>query len=206
MNYQSFYQQFRPRLIISLDEIRKYEPDFLKLNIINWTKKWYIKPIVKWRYIFADVHVQEDILCYIANKIYEPSYISLEMALSYYHLIPEGVFTVTSISSKKTQKFDTIFGTLVYHSIKNELMFGYTLKKIDNLTYKIADIEKAVLDFFYFKPYLSTAKDFEDLRFDCYEFLQQANLKKFAKYLQQYPSQKFKKQMTDFISYVQQNA
>ena len=39
MNYQSFYQQFRPRVIISLDEIRKYEANFLKQNIINWTKK-----------------------------------------------------------------------------------------------------------------------------------------------------------------------
>ena len=206
MNYQSFYQQFRSRVIVSLDEIRKYEVGFLKLNIINRIKKWYIRPIVKWWYIFGDVHVHEDILYYIANKIYEPSYVSLEMALSYYHLIPEGVFTVTSISSKKTQHFNTIFGKFIYRSIKENLMFGYTLKKIGNLTYKIADIEKAVLDFFYFKPYLNMGKDFEDLRFDCHEFLEQADIKRFNKYLKQYPSLKFQKQMTDFISYVQGNA
>jgi len=39
MNYQSFYQQFRSRVIVSLDEIRKYEVGFLKLNIINRIKK-----------------------------------------------------------------------------------------------------------------------------------------------------------------------
>ncbi|HBB03973.1 TPA: hypothetical protein DCZ39_03670 [Patescibacteria group bacterium] len=128
------------------------------------------------------------------------------MALSYYHLIPEGVFTVTSISSKKTQHFDTIFGKFIYRSVKENLMFGYTLKKIGNLTYKIADIEKTVLDFFYFKPHLNTEKEFENLRFDCYEFLEQADIKKFTRYLKQYSSQKFKKQMTDFISYVKKNA
>jgi len=49
-------------------------------------------------------------------------------------------------------------------------------------------------------------KDFEDLRFDCHEFLEQADIKRFNKYLKQYPSLKFQKQMTDFISYVQRNA
>ncbi len=206
MKFQAFYQTFKKRSIISLDEIRKFEADFPKLNISNRTKKWYIKPIVKWWYIFSDIHVDESILYFIANKIYDPSYISLETALSYYHLIPEGVFTSTSISSKKTQQFDTDFGKFVYRSIKKSLMFGYTIKKIWNVRYKIAEIEKAVLDFLYFRPDLETWNDFEELRFDCYEFIQQANLQRFTKYMKQYPSEIFHKRMANFISYVQKNA
>ena len=34
----------------------------------------------------------------IGNQLYGPSYISLEWALSYYELIPEGVYTVTNVS------------------------------------------------------------------------------------------------------------
>lgn len=206
MKYQEFYQTFRKRIIISLDEIRKIEEDFPKLNIRNRIEKWYIKQIIKWWYIFGDIYVDEKILYYISNKIYDPSYISMEMALSYYHLIPEWVFTVTAISSKKTQQFDTMFGKFSYHSIKKDLMFGYKLKKIWDLTYKIAEIEKAVLDFLYFRTNITTLTDFEELRFDCYEFIQQANISTMQKYACQYPSKKFQKKIQDFISYIRQNA
>lgn len=206
MKYQEFYQTFKKRILISLNEIRKIEEDFPKLNLKNRTEKWYIKPIIKWRYIFADVNVDENILYHISNKIYDPSYVSMEMALSHYNLIPEGVFTVTAVSSKKTQAFDTLFGKFSYRSIKENLMFGYTLKKIWNLNYKIAEIEKAVLDFLYFRPDITTEKNFEELRFDSYEFIQQANITKMQNYAKQYPSTTFKKRVENFISYIQQHA
>lgn len=206
MKYQEFYQTFRKRMIISLNEIRKIEEDFPKLNLKNRTEKWYIQAITKWRYIFTDVVVDENLLYYISNNIYDPSYISMEMALSHYHLIPEWVFTITAVSSKKTQEFNTQFGKFSYHSIKKNLMFGYALKKIWNHNYKIAEIEKAVLDFLYFKPDIATEKNFEELRFDCYEFTEQANITKMKKYAKYYPSKTFQKRVKDFISYVQQNA
>src|SRR3989338_11587014 len=36
----------------------------------------------------------------IANRLYGPSYVSLEYALGFYRLIPETVYTVTSITTK----------------------------------------------------------------------------------------------------------
>jgi len=206
MKYQEFYQTFKKRTLISLNEIRKIEEDFPKLNLKNRSEKWYIKPIIKWRYIFGDIAIDENILYYISNNIYNPSYISMEVALSYYHLIPEWVFTITAVSSKKTQAFDTLFGKFSYRSIKENLLFGYALKKIWNISYKIAEIEKAVLDFLYFRPDITTEKNFEELRFDCYEFMQQANIAKMQNYAKQYPSKTFQKRVEDFISYVQQNA
>lgn len=206
MKYVDFYSLFRARYIISLDEIRKFQEWFPRLNIVNRTKKGYIKQIVRWWYIFSDININEDVLYYIANKIYEPSYVSMETALSYYGLIPEWVFTVTSISTKKTQKFNTGVWNFDYRSCKENLMFGYKLITIGTMTYKIAEIEKAVLDFFYFRSDLKTADDFEDLRFDTYEFLQQADISKFKKYLKQYSSAKFISQMESFLSYTKQNA
>ncbi|MCB1148794.1 MAG: hypothetical protein KDK48_01395, partial [Chlamydiia bacterium] len=35
----------------------------------------------------------------IANLLYGPSYLSLEWALAYYGMIPEGVYVVTSVSA-----------------------------------------------------------------------------------------------------------
>jgi len=40
------------------------------------------------------------------------------------------VFTITAVSSKKTQQFDTPFGKFAYRSIKKGLMFGYAIKKV----------------------------------------------------------------------------
>jgi hypothetical protein len=58
----------------------------------------------------------------------------------------------------------------------------------------------------YFRKHINTLKDFEELRFDCYEFMQQADITKLKKYAKQYPSQKFQKKIQDFIYYVKQNA
>src|SRR3989338_8657454 len=41
----------------------------------------------------------------IANRLYHPSYVSLEYALAYYRVIPETVYTVTSVTTKITREF-----------------------------------------------------------------------------------------------------
>ena len=38
----------------------------------------------------------------LANRLYAPSYISFEFALSYYNLIPETTYVVTSATSRPT--------------------------------------------------------------------------------------------------------
>ena len=45
--------------------------------------------------------------CLCANHIYGPSYVSLQYALRYYGLIPEQVFTVTSMTMKHSMVFYT---------------------------------------------------------------------------------------------------
>ncbi|MDE6450983.1 MAG: hypothetical protein K2L23_01590 [Odoribacter sp.] len=42
----------------------------------------------------------------IANHIYGPSYISRESALRYYGLIPEHVYTTTSVSINRSRVFE----------------------------------------------------------------------------------------------------
>lgn len=53
----------------------------------------------------------------LANLIYGPSYISLEYALGYYGLIPEGVESVTSVTTGRSRRFETPLGLFSYHTV-----------------------------------------------------------------------------------------
>jgi len=86
----------------------------------------------------------------IANRLYYPSYISLNSALSYYNLIPESVYAVTSVTPKPTREFEVIDRLFDYRRIKRQAFAGYVPKVIDGETVYIATKEKAVADFFYF--------------------------------------------------------
>ena len=86
----------------------------------------------------------------LANKLYEPSYISFETALSYYHVIPESIYTVFSATTKASRNFDALDTQYTYHRIKRDLFFDYRVEKIDGITVSIAEPEKALVDYLYF--------------------------------------------------------
>lgn len=85
----------------------------------------------------------------IANRLYEPSYLSLEYALSHYHFIPETVYTLTSVTTKATREFQVQGVLYTYTRIKKTFYTGYTTKKMGNLTVLFAKPEKALADYLY---------------------------------------------------------
>jgi predicted transcriptional regulator of viral defense system len=86
----------------------------------------------------------------IANKIYGPSYISLASALSYYGLLPETVYSVTSVTTKSTREFEVDGVRYGYRTIKHGAFGGYRGVEIDGETVLIAEREKALADYLYF--------------------------------------------------------
>lgn len=86
----------------------------------------------------------------IANKLYSPSYISLEKALSYYGIIPETVYTVTSVTTKPTRRLTTPNGVFSYQSIKRGAFTGYDPIHIQDSIVLFAEPEKALADYLYF--------------------------------------------------------
>lgn len=86
----------------------------------------------------------------IANKIYQPSYISLERALSHYGIIPEVVYAVTSVTTKSSREFTTPKGNFIYQCIKKIAFTGYGLCLIDKDNVLMATPEKALADYLYF--------------------------------------------------------
>src|SRR5690606_35724199 len=53
----------------------------------------------------------------LANHILGPSYVSMDSALAYYGIIPEKVFTVTSMTTKSSRKFQTNVGLFTYTNL-----------------------------------------------------------------------------------------
>ncbi len=86
----------------------------------------------------------------IANKLYEPSYVSLSTVLSFYKLIPETVYSITSVTSKSTRDFEVLGRTFSYRRIKKAAFTGYEPQEVSDETVLIATPEKAVADFLYF--------------------------------------------------------
>lgn len=188
--------------VFSVNDISKIEPGFHRQRLVEWQNKGYIKKIVDKFYIFSDTEVNDELLYLISNRIYQPSYISLETALRYYSLIPESVYTVTAVSSKRTYLFNSVVANFQYRKIKPGLIFGYKAVKYKNYTYKIAEIEKTVLDYFYLSPQVNTKGHFEEMRFNSSEFLENYDNEKLMKYLDMYSNKSLSKRINNFISFV----
>ena len=87
---------------------------------------------------------------FLANKIYSPSYVSLDTALAFYHLIPETVYAVTSVTTKATRRFEIKERLFEYRKIKKEAYAGYQPTQVEGEVVFLATPEKAVADFLYF--------------------------------------------------------
>ena len=85
----------------------------------------------------------------IANRLYRPSYISFAYALSYYGIIPEMPYQITSATTKTTRMFTSNNKVFAYYTIQREAFTGYILKKEGNRVFLIAEPEKALVDFAY---------------------------------------------------------
>ncbi|MBI5032599.1 MAG: hypothetical protein HZB51_18900 [Chloroflexi bacterium] len=86
----------------------------------------------------------------IANLLYRPSYVSFTFALSYYHIIPETVYAITSATTRTTATFAVLEKQFVYHRIKRGAFTGYIAERVNDRTIWIAEPEKALVDTLYF--------------------------------------------------------
>lgn len=86
----------------------------------------------------------------IANKLYEPSYLSFETALSFYGIIPEVVYSFTSATTRTTREFKAANQVFVFHKIKKGAFTGYRMTDIGGEKVFFAEKEKALADYLYY--------------------------------------------------------
>ncbi len=138
--------------IFTINDVLKYfsnEPENqINTQIHRLLKSGNIVSIKRGLYIFANTEVDEFVL---ANKIYSPSYVSMESVLNIYGVIPDIPVNVTSMTTVTPKKITSKKGVFLYSKIKKDLFFGYE-SKLDSsgkMYYLIASPEKALLDYIY---------------------------------------------------------
>jgi len=117
MNFRTFTQTFNEYLPLSVLQIKLQQRDFDMQQLYLRERKGRLHSLIKGRRIHPKALQEIGIGAMIANNIYEPSYLSLQRALRYYNLIPEGVSQYTSCTTKKTQTHNIPAGSFVYRSI-----------------------------------------------------------------------------------------
>lgn len=172
-----------PIVSVKMMEKLGYESNSLRRQLHNWREKGYVVKLKKGLYASLGIEKKKSFSSFhVASILYgDNSYISLESALSYYGLIPEAVYNTISVSTSKTKTFETDLSNFIYKHVKKEL-FDYFLIKKDEYSayYRIAEAEKALLDYIYLKykeeDEISEEYFDEALRLQNYEVLDIAKL------------------------------
>lgn len=106
----------------------------------------------------SDISEQE-----IANRLYQPSYLSLEYVMHQKGSLAEAPYEITSVTTKPTRKFEVDGKIFSYTTIQKSQYGGYGIEKINNRPVLIAPITKAKQDFEYLKS-LGRRGDYVDTR------------------------------------------
>ena len=153
MKWIDFERQLRKKgikLFAPLDARRFFGRSKIAVTFLlhRLKKQGRLENIKRGLYKLTDEQIPE---VYIANKLYEPSYVSLEFALSYHRVIPETVYEITSVTPKTTRRFETMGKIFSYRKIKKVAFTGYTIEKQKGLSFQIADPDKALVDTLYYR-------------------------------------------------------
>lgn len=118
-------------------------------KITDLLAKGVIVRVKKGLYVFGDAYrtrpYSREIL---ANLIYGPSCVSLEYALHYHGLTPEGSAALTSVTTKRSREFQTPVGLFLYRTIP-EAGFHIGMQRVeldDGRAFLLAGPEKALAD------------------------------------------------------------
>ena len=146
---EKFISVFKEKSIVlftsqDIFKIFKIQPLAAKALLQRLKKRKIIQPLTRGKYLFLFApKIPEEFE--IANFLHQPSYVSLESALSFYGLIDQFPYQVFSITLEKTKSFKVGEKNFVYTHIKPEFFKDY--KKEGN--FLIATPEKSVFDFLY---------------------------------------------------------
>ena len=191
MRFQETYKKLieKKYYIFSFEDLCVFYPEEKRSNLrqylSRWKKQGWLQSLKKGLYELTYPQGRGVPDFYIANKIYAPSYISLETALSYYSIIPEVSMAVVSITAKATRRFKNSHGLFIYRSVRPGSFRGYIIEKHNGFDILIAEPEKALVDYLYFKTLRGGTFDKKAERID-QKRVEQLNKKKLESYAKIY--------------------
>jgi len=173
MDYITFSASLRRKKmgIFTFEDMKclfpKESTQTIKNNFTRWVAKRYIRRLRRGLYELVEPRVEfktSDL--YVANRLYIPSYVSLETVLSMMSIIPDVAMGVTSVTTRPTRAFKNMYGAFFYRSCKKNCFTGYKLMSYEGVKVLIADTEKALVDFLYYRLRESLVLNFEEERFN----------------------------------------
>jgi hypothetical protein len=118
-------------------------------KISRWLSSGMLLPLKKGLYLVSpEISGVNCPLPLIANALYGPSYVSLDYALFEHGLIPEQVFSITSVTTLRSKDFENNFGWFTYAHIPSDL-FAIGVNQVvatDKASYLLASPTKALCD------------------------------------------------------------
>lgn len=99
-------------------------------------------------YMLARANISEQ---EIANRLYQPSYLSLEYVMHQKGVLAEIPYEITSITTKPTRKFEIGDRVFSYTTVKKSQYGNYVIEKINDRSILIATAQKAKEDYEYLK-------------------------------------------------------
>ena len=191
MRFQDTYKKLveKKYTVFSFEDLCVFYPEEKRSNLRQYLSRWkaqgWLQSLKKGLYELTYPEGRGVPDFFIANKMYAPSYISLETALSYYSIIPEVSMAVVSVTSKITRKFKNSHGLFMYRSVRPDAFRGYIIEKHNGFNILIAEPEKALVDYLYFKTLHGRPFDKKAERID-QKRVEQLNKKKLESYAKIY--------------------
>ena len=152
----------------------------------RWQREGRVEKLRKGLYLNAERGLRGDAdrFC-LANRLYEPSYVSLHAALGYWGLIPEVVFETTSVSTRKTHMVRLGSSRFSYRQLSPKLFFGFDRSTWRGELLFVAHPEKALIDYAYFHPEMDDPDYVFEMRFDEQIVREELDWELMARYLRQ---------------------
>ncbi|MBX2971743.1 MAG: hypothetical protein KF797_01455 [Flavobacteriales bacterium] len=172
----------------------------------EWQHKGYLTKVARGTYIFSDFIRSEHDMWYIANRLYDPSYISLYSALWTYGYIPEAVFVTTSVTTRKTWRVERGRFRLDYRTVPPSFYFGYELVERNGRRVRFAHREKALLDLLYFERRFDDPLVQEGMRFNFTDMQREFDMDRLRTYMSFSTNKRFHRRVRIFLDLMKEHA
>jgi hypothetical protein len=117
MSFQEAIQTYAEQPLtkqILLDILKEYKRPHDKIDEL--VKQQMLVQVKRGLYIPGPkLNITSPELFLIANHLYGPSYVSIDSALSYWGLIPERVYEISSVTTNNSKTFKTAIGRFSYN-------------------------------------------------------------------------------------------
>ena len=184
MRYSQLLQivQEEPLFETSLLTVGNVSPYQAQRRLADWSKAGKVVPLRRGLYALPKAKRPfEPHPFQVANRLVVGSYVSLEMALRYYSLIPEHVAVVTSVTTGRPRECENEFGRFLFRHLHPRCFFGMEYRLITDRQYAyVAYPEKALLDLIYLRKGGDSPDFIQSLRLQNLEQLDLDRLQQFT--------------------------